>query len=107
MQGKAADDTPKSPAEELVDTGRAIWPERESRQQRRKRRTTRITRRGIGTERPHGGTRSISLAWGGATPPQSKAQISQDSPRNVRTCCCRESMETSCITAMGRIWTGE
>ena len=44
---------------------------------------------------------------GGAPPPRWKRRTSQDSPQNVRTCSCRESMETSRITMMGRTWTGE
>ena len=58
-------------------------------------------------ERPHGGPRSRSLAWGGTPPPQRKTRTSQDSTQNMLTCCCRESMETSCITMTGRTWTGE
>ena len=63
--------------------------------------------RGTGEERPHGGPRSRSLTWGGTTPPQRKTRTSQESLQNVRTCCCRESMETSCITTTGCTWTGE
>ena len=40
-------------------------------------------------------------------PPQRKTRTSQDSTQNVRTCCCRKSMETSRITMTGRNWTGE
>ena len=58
------------------------------------------------TERPHGGDRLRSLAWGGTPPPQRKMRTSRDSPQNVRTCCCRESIETSRITTTGRTWTG-
>ena len=48
------------------------------------------------------GDQSRSLAWGGMPPPKKKTRTSHDSPQNVRTCCCRESMDTSCITMMGR-----
>ena len=39
--------------------------------------------------------------------PQRKTRTSRDSNQTVRTCCCRESMGTSCITMTGRTWTGE
>ena len=44
---------------------------------------------------------------GGTPPPQRKTQTSRDSPQKVRTCCCREYMETSRITTTGHTWTGE
>ena len=39
--------------------------------------------------------------------PQRKMRTSWDSPQNMRTWCCRESMETFRITIMGFTWTGE
>ena len=44
---------------------------------------------------------------GGDVHPQRKTQTSQYSSQKVRTCCCRESMETSRITTTGSTWTGE
>ena len=44
---------------------------------------------------------------GGACPPQRKTRIYLTLPLNVRSCCCRESMETTRITTIGHTWTGE
>ena len=44
---------------------------------------------------------------GGAPLSQKKTRNSRDSTQNVRTCCYRESMETSRITTTGCTWTGE
>ena len=58
-----------------------------------------------------GGGRDGETPWGapvevrcggGMPPPQRKTHTSWDSPQNVRTCCCRKSMETSRITTTGR-----
>ena len=56
-------------------------------------------------ETPRGALVEV-IRVGGTPPPQRKTRTSRDSSQNVRTCCCRESMETSCITTMGRTWTG-
>ena len=64
-------------------------------------------RREPGTEIPHRGPRSRSLAWVEMPHLQRKTRTSRDSPQNVRTCCCREYMETSFITTTGCTWTGE
>ena len=57
-------------------------------------------------ETPRGG-QWRSNAWGGMPPPQRKTQTSWNSTQNVRTCCCRESIETSRIITTGCTWTGE
>ena len=57
-------------------------------------------------ETPRGGPFEVTDE-GGAPPPQRKTRTSRDSPLNMRTCCCRESMETFRITTTGRTWTGE
>ena len=54
-----------------------------------------------------GGNRRGGPRGGGISPPRGKTRIYLDSHLNVRTCCCKESMETSLITTMGRTWTGE
>ena len=67
----ATGNNPPSPAEELANTGKAMRQERERRRRqrrRRQRRKKRRKRREEGTERPHGGPRPRSLAWGGAPP---------------------------------------
>ena len=58
-------------------------------------------------ETPRGDPVEVTCMGGDATPPQRKTRTSRDSPQNVRTCCCRKSMETFCITTTGRTWTGE
>ena len=58
-------------------------------------------------ETPRGTPVEVQCVGGGMPPPQRKTQTSWDSPQNVRTCCCRESIETSRITTTGRTWTGE
>ena len=92
--------------DQLANTGRAIRPER-GRRFRRQRRQKRQKRTEEGTERPQGGPQLRSLAWGRTPPPRRKTQTSWDSTQNVRTCCCRESMETYRITTTGRTWTEE
>ena len=44
---------------------------------------------------------------GGVPPPQKRAQACPTSPRNVRTCFCREFMETSRNTTMDHTGMGE
>ena len=95
------------PAEELTDRWRSMRPERAERR-RGMQRKRREKRRETGTERPHGGNRLRSPACGGyMPPPQRRTRTSQDSPHNGRTCCCRESMETSRITTTIRTWAGK
>ena len=97
--------TPSTPAETPAGVERAIRLDTERRIRSRIPRGLKRERRR--TERPHGGARSRSLVWGGMPPPKRKTRTSRDSPLNVRTWCCRESRETSCITTMGHTWTGE
>ena len=52
------------------------------------------------------GVKGEVIRVGGACPPQRKTRIYLDLPWNVRTCCCRKSMETSLTTTMGRTWMG-
>ena len=47
------------------------------------------------------------IRMGGVCPPWRKTRITWNLPLNVRTCCFRESMDTSCITMMGRTWKGD
>ena len=107
----ATNENPRYPAEELANTGKAMQQERERRRSQRRRcqrRKKRRNRKGTGTEIHHMGARSRSLAWGGGvTPLQRKMRTSQDSTQNMRTCFCRESMETSPIITTGHTWTGE
>ena len=56
-------------------------------------------------ETPRGAPVQVTCV-GGDVPPPGKMRTSQDSPLNVRTFCCRESMDTSRITTMGRTCTG-
>ena len=59
-------------------------------------------------ETPRGDPVEVTCMGGDAPPPpQRKTRTYRDSPQNVRTCCCRESMVTSRITTTGRTWTGE
>ena len=67
----------------------------------------RMIRKGAGTERPQGGHSYRGSAWGGGCPPQRKTRTSRTLTKNVRTCCCMDSMETSRIIAMGRTWKEE
>ena len=54
-------------------------------------------------ETPQGAPVKV-MRVGGTPPPKRKTRTSRDSTENVRTCCCRESMETSHITTTGRTW---
>ena len=82
-------------------------PEREERRRGRQR-TRREKRRGDrDRETLRGAPGQGQSRWGGRHPPHKKTKTSRDSPLKVRTCCCREYMETSCITTTGRTWTGE
>ena len=58
-------------------------------------------------ETPRGAPIEVTRVGEGVPPSQRKTRTSRDSTQNVRTCCCRESMETSHITTKGRTWTGE
>ena len=58
-------------------------------------------------ETPRVGPVEVTHVGGGRHPPRRKTWISRDSTLNVRTCCRRSSMETSCITTIGRTRTGE
>ena len=50
----------------------------------------------------------VVICGGGYMPPlQRKTRAYLTLPQNVRTCYCRESMETTRITTMGRAWTEE
>ena len=40
-------------------------------------------------------------------PPRRRTRNFPTSPQNMHTCCCRESMETSCTTETSRTWMGE
>ena len=55
----------------------------------------RMRRKGSGQREPQGGKGRGHPRGGGTCPPWRKKRTSRDSPLNVRTCCCRESMETS------------
>ena len=57
-------------------------------------------------ETPRGAQVEV-VRMGEEVTPRWKMQTSRDSTQNVRTCCFRESMETSRITMMGRTWTEE
>ena len=106
-KGKERKTYPPPPGEAAAGTGRAIRPVRWEQTSRRSRSPRGQKRERRRTERPQGGAQSRFDVWGGMPTPQRKTQTSWDSPQNVRTCCCRESMETSCITTMDRTWTGE
>ena len=99
---RAAQDTPLPPAEAAAGAGRANWPAQRERIRQRIRSPRGQRRRRRRMERPQGGPKLRSLAWGGMPPPQRKTQTSWDSTLNVRTCCCREFMEASRITRTGR-----
>ena len=55
---------------------------------------------------PRGETVEVTCLGGGVPPLMENADL-RDSAQNVRTCCCRESLETSRITTTGRNWTDE
>ena len=57
-------------------------------------------------ETPRGATVEV-IGRRGDNTPWRKTKIFQTLPLNMRTCCCRESMETSRTTMMGRTWEGE
>ena len=56
---------------------------------------------------PRGALVEVVCVGGGDSPPRRKTRTSCILPLNMRTCCCRESMETSCITIIGFTWTEE
>ena len=55
-----------------------------------------------GRETPRGSHTEVIRMGGDEPPPRRKTLIYLTLPQNVHTCCCRESMETNCITIMGR-----
>ena len=61
-------------------------------------------------ETPRGATVEVIYVGGGLhppPPPRRRTRNSWYSPQNVRTSCCRKSMETSCTKTTGRIWKGK
>ena len=76
-------------------------------QRRRQKRKRTKTRKGTEMEIPQGGHSQSCSAWGGCAPPQRKTRTYLTLPQNVHTCFCRDSMEMTGITMMGRTWTGE
>ena len=64
-------------------------------------------RRGYGWRDPKGVNRRGDPSGGWLAPPWRKTRIYMTLTLNVRTCCCRKSMETFLTTTMGRTWTEE